>query len=56
MIFNNEVYFYLKLSPSNEINRQWAESNNCLGVETPFHDQKFWFGVHFPIEYMGYII
>ena len=40
IIFSDEAYFYLTLPANNQNNRTWAESNPCLGVETPLHDLK----------------
>lgn len=40
IIFSDEAYFYLTLPVNNQNNRQWSESQPCLGVEKPLHDQK----------------
>ena len=47
IIFSDEAYFYLTLPSNNQNNRQWSESNPCLGVETPLHDEKIlvWCGI-----------
>ena len=47
IIFSDEAYFFLTLPSNNQNNRQWSESNPCLGVETPLHDEKIlvWCGI-----------
>ena len=40
MICSDEAYFYLTLPINNQNNRIWSESQPCVDVETPLHDQK----------------
>lgn len=40
LICSDEAYFYLTLPLNNQNNRIWSESQPCVGVEAPLHDQK----------------
>ena len=40
LICSDEAYFYLTLPINNQNNRIWSESQPCVDVETPLHDQK----------------
>ena len=47
IICSDEAYFYLELPKNNQNNRQWAESQPCMGVVRGLHEQKIlvWCGI-----------
>ena len=38
--FSDEAYFYLILPLNHQNNRVWSDSQPCVGIEYPLHDQK----------------
>lgn len=40
IIASDEAYFYLTLPVNKQNNRHWSESQPCIGVEKPLHDEK----------------